>query len=330
MATTSAILGLLVGGAFGAVMASGRACFNAGLRQAAFEARGRTLRIFAVALGVQLVLVSVLFAAGVAPVVANVEAGAPALLPFAQLAGGLAFGAGMALAGGCVSGILWKTGAGSVATALAIAGFAAGELLIRGPGSELLVELGSASEPSASSLPELTGLPYELLAPLLGLLLVAALVRRGRDGVAFGVAAGAVAVLAWLAADAAGYGYGLGFVGAADGMREALSAGSPLPYQAWLALGVIGGAALAIRGPLRLPDTVRSARAVGGGLLMGVGGSVALGCNIGHGLTGLGLLSLGSLLAVAAMAGGALATARFVLRPLPRVRGLERPPAPDW
>ena len=34
-----------------------------------------------------------------------------------------------------------------------------------------------------------------------------------------------------------------------------------------------------------------------GGIFMGVGGSVAHGCNIGHGLTGIPLLSLGSLLA---------------------------------
>jgi hypothetical protein len=39
----------------------------------------------------------------------------------------------MALAGGCIAGILWKTGAGSIATAGAIAGFAAGELLVRWP-----------------------------------------------------------------------------------------------------------------------------------------------------------------------------------------------------
>jgi len=36
----------------------------------------------------------------------------------AQLAGGLVFGVGMALAGGCIVGILWKTGGGSVALAM--------------------------------------------------------------------------------------------------------------------------------------------------------------------------------------------------------------------
>ena len=72
-----------------------------------------------------------------------------------------------------------------------------------------------------------------------------------------------------------------------------------------------------------MPDAARSARAAAGGLLMGAGGSLAHGCNIGHGLTGLPLLSLGSLLATASMAAGALLTWRLLLAPRPRLRGRE-------
>ena len=60
------------------------------------------------------------------------------------------------------------------------------------------------------------------------------------------------------------------------------------------ALGLVAaGAALAGSRRLRMPDAPRAARAAAGGLLMGIGGSLAHGCNIGHGLTGLPLLSLG-------------------------------------
>jgi len=41
---------------------------------------------------------------------------------------------------------------------------------------------------------------------------------------------------------------------------------------------------------------------------MGVGATTAKACNIGHGVTGLGLLSLGSLVAVGAMAAAVIAT----------------------
>jgi uncharacterized membrane protein YedE/YeeE len=74
---------------------------------------------------------------------------------------------------------------------------------------------------------------------------------------------------------------------------------------------------------LRMPDLARATRAAAGGLLMGVGGSLAHGCNVGHGLTGLSLLSLGSLLAIASMAAGALLTWRLLLAPRPALRGRE-------
>ena len=327
---TAALLGLATGLAFGALLSSGKVCFNAGLRRAAFERRPTVLRVFATVVAVELLALPVLLAFDVAPLEANVAAGAPALLPVSQLLGGLLFGAGMALAGGCISGILWKTGAGSIATALAIAGFAAGELLAQGAGEGLIADLDRASRPAESSLPEVLGVSYEVLAPLLGAAGLWWLVRRGRDGVALGAAIGIVAALAWVAADLAGYGYGLGFAGAAEGTRAALASGGDLPFQLWLALGVLAGGAAVVRGPPRRPDAARARRAIGGGILMGMGASAAHACNIGHGITGAGLLSFGSLLAVGAMAVAALATMRFVLRPLPALRGIERPEAAGW
>ncbi len=72
-----------------------------------------------------------------------------------------------------------------------------------------------------------------------------------------------------------------------------------------------------------MPDPARTRRAATGGLLMGVGGNIAHGCNIGHGLTGLPLLSLGSLLATLSMAAGALLTWRLLLATRPALRGRE-------
>jgi uncharacterized membrane protein YedE/YeeE len=305
---------LLAGLAAGAVMTRGGLCFNRALRWAAFERRPALLRAFAIAVAAQLLLLPLLIAAGVGPLRDSAEAGGPALLPVAQLAGGLVFGAGMALAGGCVTGMLWKAGGGAIALAIAIAGFAAGELLIRGPGETVIEAADDASRPGENALPELLGAGYEPLALLLGVVALAALTARRRDGLLAGLALGVVAAATWVAADAAGYGYGLGFVGAADGTRAAIETGGALPFQLWLAVGVLLGGALLGARRLRVPDAARSARAAAGGLLMGAGGSLAHGCNIGHGVTGLPLLSLGSLLATASMAAGALLAARFLLR----------------
>lgn len=56
---------------------------------------------------------------------------------------------------------------------------------------------------------------------------------------------------------------------------------------------------------------------------MGVGGNVAHACNIGYGLTGIPLLSLGSMLATVSMAVGVVATWRLLLRMSPAIRGQE-------
>jgi uncharacterized protein len=320
---TGALLGLLTGVAAGAVMTRGGLCFNRALRRAAFERRPTLLRAFAVAVAAQLVLLPALVALDVDPLVRAAGAGGPPLLPVAQAIGGLLFGAGMALAGGCVTGMLWKAGAGSVALALAIAGFAAGELVIRGPGSGIIDALDDASRPTRSGLGELLAVGYEPLALTIGVAAVALLFAFGRDGAAAGLALAAVAALAWVTADLSDYGYGLGFVGAADETRRAIEAGSRLPFQLWLALGVLAGAALVAQRRLRLPDGPRGARAVAGGVLMGIGGSIAHGCNIGHGLTGVPLLSLGSALATACMAAGALVTWRALLANRPALRGTE-------
>lgn len=321
---SDALLPLAVGLAAGAVMARGGLCFNRALRRAAFEHRPALLRAFAIAVAAQLVLLPALVLLDVTPLVRQAEAGGPALLPVAQIAGGLTFGAGMALAGGCVTGMMWKAGAGSLALAVAIAGFAAGELLIRGPGGGLIDTLDDASRPGEHALTGILDVDYEWLPVVLGAISLALLLEHSGRGALWGFALAAVAAATWVAADLAGYGYGLGFVGAAEGTRAAAEHGGSLPFQLYLALGVIAGAALAVRRRLRFPDTARATRALAGGLLMGAGGSVAHGCNIGHGVTGVPLLSFGSLLATACMAAGALLTWRLVLARSPRLRGSER------
>ena len=318
---TVALSALIAGLVTGAVMARGGLCFNRALRQAAFERHPTLLRAFGVAVAVQLVLLPALVALGVDPLVRNAESGGLPLLPVAQVVGGVVFGTGMALAGGCVTGMLWKAGRGATALAIAIAGFAAGELLIRGPGRELIMTLDDASRPDERSLAGVLGVDYQPLALAVGVVALVLILRSGWRGTLRGITLGFVAAAAWLAADAAGYGYGLGFVGAADGTRRALAGGAELPFTLFLAIGVVAGAAFSGRRRLRVPDTARAARALAGGLLMGVGGNLAHGCNIGHGLTGIPLLSLGSLLATLSMAAGALLTWRLVLAPSPRLRG---------
>jgi len=315
------VAGLAVGVPFGALMARGGVCFNTGMRQAVFDRRPLILRVFAVAVAAQLLVLPVVVALGVP--VSRIG-----LYPVAQVIGGLVFGCGIALAGGCIAGVLWKSGAGSIATAIAIAGFGVGELVMRGPWSDVLREFDAAGpRPGTTTVHGALDLSYALAAVPLGIVGLVLLLRRDRSGARLGLALGGLAVLAWVAADWADYGYGLGFVGTAENVRDAFAARewARLSLEPFLALGVVLGAACAMRGRLRLPDRARAVRALGGGVLMGVGGNLAHGCNIGNGLTGVPLLSLGSMLATGAMALGAAATWRLAIRDHPRIAGSERP-----
>ncbi len=86
-----------------------------------------------------------------------------------------------------------------------------------------------------------------------------------------------------------------------------------------LALGVLAGsfASAKVRGDFRLLsfDSPRELLShLAGAVMMGFGGVTALGCSIGQGLTGLALLSLGSVFAVAGIVAGAVLAIRWRAR----------------
>jgi hypothetical protein len=66
-----------------------------------------------------------------------------------------------------------------------------------------------------------------------------------------------------------------------------------------LPLGAAIGAVRAGQFEWRLPYPTRILQQMAGGAMMGVGGSIAGGCNIGHGLSGVSMFSVTSLLATA-------------------------------
>ena len=306
------VLGVLLGLALGVIVERGGLCFNRTIRKSLVEGDARLLFALLAALAVQWLALPLVDALGLA------SPRPLALRPLAGALGGLAFGVGMALAGGCITGTLTRVGRMRAALLIALAGFVIGELLVReGPLRGLATALGSSGTAASGSptLASAIGVPLGVISLPLGVVGLA-LARRARLGIALGF----VGVLAWIVAKHVGYGYGLGFVGAAD----AAYTGNPgLPV--YVALGVIAGAALASRhvSGLRLPDGRRAARALTGGLLMGVGGTVAGGCNIGHGLTGIGTLSLGSLWVTAWITIGALGIA-FGLHRYAALGGRER------
>jgi hypothetical protein len=150
-----------------------------------------------------------------------------------------------------------------------------------------------------------------MCASIFGLLL--ALWRReplDRGWVPAGMMLAGLGVAAWVGGAGAGWHWGLSVTGPTRSLLAAVIAvdAGPLDWGALMVAGIPAGAWLAARtrGPVTwrtipAPTFVRRAF---GGTLMGIGGTLAAGCNIGNALTGLSVLALNSAIATGGMAAG--------------------------
>ena len=205
--------------------------------------------------------------------------------------------------------------------------------------------------PRGQDLPTLiaaaTGFATRKVAPVFGLavgtVLLAWVLRKpeGRSAQVWlgGAGIGATIVALWWTSGWLGYvaedasTLQENFVGTNSHRMEALSMVAPVGYALdWLlffsdkskvlTMGivgvggvVVGSAAVALgSGSFRwegFANTEDTANHLVGAVLMGIGGVTALGCTVGQGLSGVSTLSLGSLLALAAIVGGGVAALRY-------------------
>jgi hypothetical protein len=157
------------------------------------------------------------------------------------IVGGIAFGIGIVLAGGCVSGCLFKTGQGNLNSMAGLAGIPLGvAAVLNGPLAEFNKYLErfviNNADGSAVTFSSVTGIPYWLLAILFGLvaIIIAAVLRQKKtarssakikdDEIPFlqriitrpwkpwqaGMAIGILACFAYLSSAASGRNYPLG------------------------------------------------------------------------------------------------------------------------
>ncbi len=324
--TLASVTGLLVGAAYGFVSQRGAFCMNSGFRVVVTKRDFTKVKAYVLAIAVQLIAVPLVFAAGLA------EPTYPALYPLGAVLGGLLFGASMRWAGGCAAGVLYKVGEGSAAALPAVAGMALGaSALAAGPLGGLRESIQSVGGgPAAGLVGSELGIPWALAA-LIGAALIVVLLRTRRATAGAwqwrrtGLLIGLVGVAAWPAAALAERDFGMAVIPGA----VALFSGPVANLLTWDVLLVVGipiGAFAAARsaGPVKAGriDLRTAAKRFAGGLGLGVGASLAAGCTVGHGLTGLPLFAPGSLLAMAAIFGGSALTA------LPALQAAKRQPNP--
>jgi len=251
----------------------------------------------------------------------------PWIAPFAwraNIVGGLIFGVGMVVASTCITGLFYKLGHGMLGTLVGLATWAIGDLVVyRGPLAALREALNASpimvdgADGQSATVLKLFGPAGWLL--LIGLAMAIAIYlwrsprpERARywSWLPLGAAVGLFTSLAWLLADAGGSNYTFGTSRVPTTLFEALTTGAT-GIQAWIPVSLVSlvlGAFLAALTSqtlwVRGETGRRYAELAVGGLLMGIGAAFAGGCNLGHSLVGVPLLSLGSISTTLSMAVG--------------------------
>ncbi|MBD8869331.1 YeeE/YedE thiosulfate transporter family protein [Nocardioides donggukensis] len=242
-----------------------------------------------------------------------------AFRPVQNVVGGVIIGVGMVVARSCVSGLFYKLGAGMLGAAVGITAWVLGELAATNVSLDGPTVLAGGE---AGTLPAVLGLPRLLVAlVLLGGVVALLWGRRGVRGAGsdrsrawswprIGVGLGVVTVAGWLLAGLGGSSFGPSTVGAANSVQ----AGRVNWWLVAFLFGIVLGAHLSARQSGRWrprgENPVRFLQLAAGGFLLGAGGWIAGGCNLGHGVSGVAQLNVSSFVVVAAMALGVLAAGR--------------------
>lgn len=328
--TSLVVTGLLAGVAVGYAFQRSDLCFHSAWR-GVLERRLHLFKIWILGVALGSVGLSVVYASDAWRL--NEGLG---FRPQGNVVGGVIIGVGMVVASSCVSGLFYKLGSGMLGAAVGLAAWFGGDvfanqMLVGRDGS---IDLrGSVAELDGPTIPNVLGVD-RFVVSLVFLAVVVALLARSRRGTQTGVqwswttgglALGAALTGAWVLAGIGGASFGPSTVGAPSSLvnRGAVN----VWLASFLAALVVGAVLAATRSRtlwVRGESPVRYSQLAAGGLLLGAGGQIAGGCNLGHGLSGAAQLNVSSWVVVGSIVAG-IAAARAV-----QVRLLRTPVAPDW
>ncbi|MGB2965616.1 MAG: YeeE/YedE family protein [Anaerolineales bacterium] len=327
------VTGLFVGILFGFILQRGRFCMNSAFRDAILLKDNVLLKTVFVALLVELVGFSIMDMTGAIAI--NPK-------PFwwgANLLGSFVFGIGMVLAGGCASGITYRFGEGMVGAMTAVLGLAvAGYFTAAGFLKPFKANLQAATtipgaDGNALTLHGILGMDYTTLALIIFVIAVVVwfIVAKnkkeeceadpGWGWLNTGILVGIVGILAFPLSAAAGRNYPLGITAGWINIVQGIFLGADFSWIGMLIVGIVVGGLIASiiakEFKFRVPSAMTLVQTFVGGLLMGFGAVTSGGCNIGHLLSGIPQLSLGSILAGISIVLGAWA-ASYVMFVLPQ------------
>jgi len=328
--------GMIIGGSLGYALQRGGFCMNSAFRSIAFEKDHSLVRAWLLVVVINVLGVNILRELGILT---------PLIVPFywpALFVGGLLFGMGMVIAGGCASGTCYRSGRGMIGSWAALIGFITTtasveggvlrplQIILRQP--ILTIDGATVTIFSLLGVTSLAGrwlIIAALIVPILWWL-----ARAPEDAFVLGwgwrrsgFVIGFLALATWVVSAQFGRNFGISFTQPLVSLTRWVIAGdaSGLNITSWLVVGVPIGALLAAalreEAHLSLPPAPVLVRQGVGGLAMGIGAATAGGCNIGHGITGIATLGIGSILAVLSIMLGCWIMTGMVYRQL---EGIER------
>ncbi|MGQ9834334.1 MAG: YeeE/YedE family protein [Candidatus Villigracilaceae bacterium] len=352
---TPIISGLLVGVLFGFALQRGRFCMNSAFRDIILGRDFTLFKALSVAILVEMIGFSILAFTGV------VTLAPKPLMWGANIVGGLVFGFGMVLAGGCASGITYRVGEGMMGALMAVLGFGLSALMsATGVLNPILKSLQNTKIMTADNKPltlaNMVGVDLKVAMLVLAILIIVvwavlamrnkssgrsfvtkskslgeAIFKKGWTWLPTGIVVGLIGMLAFPLSAAAGRNYPLGITGGWVNIFQSLIKWqtvvegnvkvTALSWEGAEVLGVVLGALVAawIAGEfaIRAPEPKILLQTFVGGLLMGFGATVSNGCNIGHILSGVPQLSIGSIVGGLSIIAGGWAMAWYLfIRPM--------------
>ncbi|MDS1141265.1 YeeE/YedE family protein [Pusillimonas sp. SM2304] len=316
--------GLAIGFVFGASGQISGFCLHRGLKEYWSGRDGYKLHAFALALAIALAGTQIVASMGLVDIGQSLYM-TPSFSWLLLPLGGVMFGYGMGLANGCGARALVLLAQGNLRSfvVLVCLGIAA-YMTLRGVAAPLRI----AAAELTTLAPALATVPDGIVRAVVVGTLTAALAlfslrprasgQRLRD-LAGGAVTGLLVVAGWLTTGWLGADdfeptpvASLSFVAPiGDTLQYTMIAtGMSLRFGVAVVLGVLAGSflAAALRGGLRLEgfeSPRQMSRFMAGGVLMGAGGALALGCSIGQGLTGLSTLAYSSMISASAIIVGA-------------------------
>ena len=347
------LTGLLLGAVLGYVLQRSRFCVTGAFRDLYLTRSTRYFTPFLLAIAIQAVGVAALAGVGViAPEPAS-------FAPLAVIGGGLIFGVGIIMAGGCATGTYYRAGEGLIGSWVALIFYALFAAVMKYGPLGGFTEAARSRTVADATLHETLGVSVWVPVIAFSAIVATLVVRERRRATARpslrlparrtglghyladipwspwvgGVLLGLIAIAAWVLSTAAGRNGGLGITTPSAKIATFLTTGDVtlVDWSVMLVLGILVGSFLAAKlsGEFRwrVPDASTILRSAGGGVAMGVGAALAGGCTIGNSLVETSLFSYQGWVSLVAIMLGTWGAAWFFLM-RPQKAAAQNRPAP--